>query len=133
MDTEYPALMKNNIWTLVNAPTNKNIVGCRWTYKLKKNPDGSISKYKARLVAKGYSQQFGSDFNETFSSVVKPTTIRIIMTIALSNHWKIRQIDVNNAFLNGELKEEVYMHQPKGILMMKVKILCVNYTRLYMD
>lgn len=86
MDNEYSALMRNKTWSLVPPPENKNIVGCKWTYKLKRNPDGSISTYKARLVAKGYTQQQGFDFNETFSPVVKPTTIRIIHPLALHKH-----------------------------------------------
>ncbi|RVW56208.1 Retrovirus-related Pol polyprotein from transposon RE2 [Vitis vinifera] len=114
MDEEFRALMKNKTWSLVSLPTNRTSVGCRWVFKLKRNPDGSVSRYKARLVAKGYSQVPGFDFYETFSLVVKPTTIRVVLAIAVSQSWSIRQLDVNNAFLNGELQEEVYMDQPPG-------------------
>jgi len=82
MDNEYNALIKNGTWTLVPAPRNKSIIGCRWTYKVKRNSEGNIDKYKARLVAKGYTQQYGIDFSEPFSPVVKPTTIRVILTIS---------------------------------------------------
>ena len=114
MDAEYNALMQNKTWTLVKPQSHKNIIGCRWTFKIKRDSNGAILKHKARLVAKGYTQQFGFDFTETFSPVIKPTTLRIILTIALHNKWNIRQLDVNNAFLNGELEEEVYMQQPIG-------------------
>ena len=93
-----------------------NIVGCKWVYKLKHRPDGSIECYKARLVAKGFYQQVGVDFTYTFSTVAKPTTIRIMVTVAIRFNWLLRELDVNNTFLNGELKEEVYMHQPQGFV-----------------
>lgn len=114
MCEEYAALIRNNTWSLVHAPPNASIVGCKWVFKLKTNSDGSIIRHKARLVAKGYSQQAGFDFFETFSPVVKPTTIRLVLTIAITKRWPIHQLDVNNAFLNGSLTEVIHMQQPPG-------------------
>ena len=114
MDIEIAALHKNHTWDLVDQPADINIIGCKWVYKLKYKPDGSIARYKARLVAKGYHQTLGLDYFETFSPVVKASTIRIILTVAISFQWEIRQLDVHNAFLNGELEELVYMTQPPG-------------------
>ena len=114
MDEEFTALMKNGTWSLIPARPNMNIVGSRWIFKTKLKSDGSLERRKARLVAKGYHQQPGVDFDDTFSPVVKPTTIRLVLSCAISRHWPIHQIDIQNAFLHGHLHEEVFMHQPVG-------------------
>ena len=114
MDEEYSALMKNNTWHLVPAQKGANIIDCKWVYKIKRKADGEIDRYKARLVAKGFKQRYGIDYEDTFSPVVKAATIRLILALAVSNNWSLRQLDVKNAFLQGVLEETVYMRQPPG-------------------
>lgn len=116
MQEEIEALKRQGTWLLVPCPKNRNIVGSKWIYKVKKNPDGSISRYKARLVAQGFSQAKGLDYDETFSPVVRHSTVRVILALAAMNDWELRQLDVKNAFLHGDLKEEVYMAQPQGFV-----------------
>lgn len=114
MDCEYAALLKNKTWTLVPASPILNVVGNKWIFHIKRNDDGSIQRYKARLVAKGFHQSPEVDFFETFSPVVKASTIRVVLSLAVSRGWALRQLDFNNAFLNGTLDEDVYMHQSLG-------------------
>ena len=83
MDKEFEALQRQDTWTLVPPSPSQNIVGYKWVFKLKHNSDGSISRYKARLMAKGFHQQYGVDFEETFSPVIKPPTVRIILSLAV--------------------------------------------------
>jgi histone deacetylase 1/2 len=114
MQVEYDALMKNKTWHLVPPQKGMNIIGCKWVYKVKRKADGSLDRYKARLVAKGFKQQYGIDYEDTFSPVVKAVTIRVVLSIAVSRGWSLKQLDVQNAFLHGYLDEEVYMQQPPG-------------------
>ena len=113
IDEEFSTLQRQKTWTLVLAAPGINLVGCKWVYKLKLHSDGTIARYKVRLVAKGFHQQAGVDYSETFSPVVKLATVRLVLSIAVSCKWPLRQLDVSNAFLYGFL-EEVYMEQPPG-------------------
>jgi len=114
MNQEFEAMQKNRTWHLVPLPKGKNIIGSKWVYKIKRKADGSVDRYKAWLVAKGYKQRYGIDYEDTFSPVIKAATIRLVLSIAVSRGWSLRQLDVQNAFLHGVLEEEVFMRQPPG-------------------
>jgi len=116
MSQEFDALVGNGTWTLCPRPPRHNVIRNKWVYKIKQRPDGSIDRFKARLVAKGFEQLSGVDYMDTFSPVIKPSTIRIILAMVVHFHWPIRQLDVSNAFLHGTLLEEVYMEQPQGFI-----------------
>ena len=116
MNSEMSSLIKNNTWELVTRPCDKNIIGCRWVFKIKRKSDGSVDRYKARLVAQGFSQVYGIDYDEVFSPVARFTAIRSLFAIANIYDLEIHQMDVKTAFLNGELDYELFMEQPEGFV-----------------
>lgn len=131
MQVEYDALLCNGTWSLVELPTSRSAIGCKWVFRVKENPDGSINKYKVWFVAKGFHQQLGKDYNESFSSFIKPITVRILLTLVVTNKQKLQQLDVNNAFLNGVLTEEVYMQQPSGFENENKQLVCKLHQAIY--
>jgi len=114
MEEEIKMIKKNETWQLVNRPNNNNVLGVKWVYRTKLNPDGSVNKLKARLVVKGYAQQFSIDYSETFAPVARHDTIRLLIAFAAKMGWKIFHLDVKSAFLNGVLEEEIFVEQPEG-------------------
>ena len=111
---EINALEKNGTWEITELPKNKKPVGCKWVFTIKYKSDGTIERYKARLVAKGFTQTYGIDYTETFAPVAKLNTVRILLSLAANLDWPLHQLDIKNAFLNGDLDEEVYMTIPPG-------------------
>lgn len=116
MSQEFQALLSNHTWSLVPHSPSQNLVSCKWVFRTKSNTDGSLQRHKAWLVAKGFHQQKGVDYGETFSPVVKPSTIRLMLALSISTGWSVTQLDVQNAFLHGDLKEAVFMQQPLGFI-----------------
>ena len=115
MKEELDALHKNNTWDLVDLPPRKFVVGCKCVYKIKTCFDGTIDRYKAQLVARRFTQEYGVDYEETFSPVARLSSVRALLAITASRHWSICYIDVKNAFINGDLSEEFYMQPPPGL------------------
>ncbi|GJZ48487.1 retrotransposon protein, putative, ty1-copia subclass [Tanacetum coccineum] len=116
MNAEIQSMMDNMVWVLVDIPPGCKTVGSKWIFKKKTNMDGIVHTNKAHLVAKGYTQLYGVDYEETFSSVTDIRAIRILISIAAYYDYEIWQMDVKNAFLNGYLDEDIYMVQPEGFV-----------------
>ena len=122
MKEELDALSKNHTWDLVTLPLRKFVVGCKWFYKIKTCSDGSIERYKARLVAKDFTQEYEIDCEETFTPVARISSICALLAVANSSKWDFFQMDVKNAFLNGDLSVEVYMRSPSGLSVESNKV-----------
>ncbi|GJX89244.1 retrotransposon protein, putative, ty1-copia subclass [Tanacetum coccineum] len=119
MNTEMQSMKDNQVWVLVDLPPNGRTVGSKWLFKKKTDMDGNVHTFKARLVAKGYTQTYGVDYGETFSPVADIRAIRILLAIAAFYDYEIWQMDVKTAFLNGHLREDVYIVQPDGFMDLK--------------
>lgn len=115
MQAKLQALNQMGTWEFVELPPGKHIVGCKWVDKIKYKANGAIKRYKAQLVAKGFTQIKGTDFMETFSPIAKLSTICLFLALAFIKNWHLEQLDVNNAFLHGDL-HEVYMELPQGVV-----------------
>ena len=113
---EMQALDDNGTWDLVPLPTGKKAIDCRWVFVVKFNPDGSVIGLKTRLVVKGYAQTYGVDYFDTFSPIAKLTFVRMFISLTASYDWDLHQLDIKNAFLHGDLQNEVYMEQPSGFV-----------------
>ncbi|KAL4035625.1 hypothetical protein IC575_004328 [Cucumis melo] len=107
---------RNNVWTLVSKPEGVNVIGTKWIFKNKTDETGCVTKNKAKLVVQGYTQVEGVDFDETFAPIARLKAIRLLLGISCIQKFKLYQIDVKSAFLNGYLNEEVYVAQPKGFV-----------------
>jgi hypothetical protein len=117
MEDEYASLVHNNTWTLTELPKGSKVIDTRWVFTIKRNADGSIDRYKARLVAKGFTQKYGEDYFETFAPVLKMSTLRMLIAVAVMFNWKLKQFDIKTAFLNGDLVEVIYIRQPDGFVV----------------
>lgn len=128
---ELHALELNNTWTVQSLSPGKHPIGYKWVFKIKYFSDGSIERYKARLMAKGYTQEEGFDYHETFAPVAKLTTVRCLLAVAAVRKWHLCQLDVNNAFLHGDLDEELYMQIPPGLGCKGENLVCRLRKSLY--
>jgi len=114
------------VYDVVPWPKGRKVVGSKWVLRIKHGPDGQVQKYKARIVAQGFTQVEGLDYNQTFAPVVKLSTFRAILAIAVQQNLTIHQMDVKAAYLNGKLKEEIHMEAPPGLEIPKGMVLRLN-------
>jgi hypothetical protein len=131
MKFEIQALEENKTWSMVPLPLGQRPIGCKWVFKIKYHADGTIERHKARLVAKGFTQREGIDYKDTFAPVAKLVTVRCLLAIAAVRHWPLHQMDVQNAFLHGDLVEEVYMLPPPGYCRQGENVVCRLHKSLY--
>ncbi|KAH0648566.1 hypothetical protein KY285_033814 [Solanum tuberosum] len=131
MEEELLALKENDTWDIVSCPSNVRLIGCKWVYSINLHSDGTLDRYKARLVVLGNRQEYGVDYEETFTPVAKMTTVRTIIAIAASQNWSLYQMDVKNAFLHGDLKEDIYMKPPLGLFSSPTSDVCKLKRSLY--
>ena len=124
MKNELESLKQHNVWDIVELPAQRKAIGSKWIFKIKTDADGRIERYKARLVAQGYSQKYGIDYKETFSPVVHFKSKRNVLALATRLKLKLHQMDIKTAFLNEELKEEMYMKQPEGFIENSKELVC---------
>ena len=131
-NSEYQSLLENETWELTELPSGRKSIGCKWVFKVKRGSDGRVSRFKARVVAKGYAQKYGVDYDETFSPVVRYSSVRALLAFAVRNDMLVHQMDVVTAFLNGTLEEEIYMQQPEGYVQPgKEHLVCKLKKSLY--
>ncbi|RVW49048.1 Retrovirus-related Pol polyprotein from transposon RE1 [Vitis vinifera] len=125
---EIRALEDNHTWKLVDLPQGNKVVGCKWVFAVKVNPDGSMVRLKVRLVARGYAQTYEVDYSDTFSPIAKLTSVRLFISIAASQQWMIHQLDFKNVFLHDDLEKEVYIEQPPGFVAQREygKVCCLE-------
>lgn len=114
MNEEYNSLITNNTWILTEAPENQKVLTSKWVFKIKNDNDGKLLKYKARLVIRGFLQEYGIDYNETFSPVARYDSIRLILAFSATVNYCLMNFDVKTAFLHGDIDEDIYMVQPQG-------------------
>ncbi|CAH9079595.1 unnamed protein product [Cuscuta epithymum] len=131
MQNEIRALENNHTWVMESLPPGKKELGCKWVYKIKYHSDGTIERLKARLIVFGNHQQEGIDYTETFAPVVKMVTVRLFLDVAVIKNWELHHMDVHNAFLHGNLQEEVYMKPPSGFLSSRPGQVCRLRKSLY--
>ena len=116
MDDKYDSLQDNKTWDLLSFTFGRNLVHCKWIYKNKLAIDGYPTKYKDQLVTKGCSQVHGPDYKDAFICVVRMDSISMVLAIVYLKRWEVHHMDVKSSFLHGDLKEEIYMKQPKGYI-----------------
>lgn len=131
MTLEFEALYANNTWDLVPLLPGKKDIGYKWVYKIKYKSDGTVERFKARFVVKGYTQQAGMDYTKKISPVVKTTTMSTLIGLTVKRGCNLYQLDINNAFLHGDLHEEVYVTLSQGLLVSEKKMFCRSKKSLY--